>query len=91
MTKQTKTVLGTKKKSPAKRQAATKAETILRLLKRPTGATLTELTKATQWQPHSVRGFLSGTVRKRRGLPLQSNKDDKGVRRYSIQSDGETA
>lgn len=78
-------------RKPENRQAKTKAETILRLLNKPSGATLTELTKATNWQAHSVRGFLSGTVRKRMGLPLLSTKDDKGVRRYSIQSNGEAA
>ena len=75
---------------PAGPRAKTKAQIILCLLNRSTGATLAELSKATKWQPHSVRGFLSGTVRKRMGLPLHSMKDDKGVRRYSIQSDGDT-
>ena len=91
MTNNTKTKSTRKLTSPAKPRTKTKAHTILRLLNRPTGATLTELAKATKWRPHSIRGFMSGTVRKRMGLPLQSMKDDKGVRRYSIQSDGETA
>ncbi len=39
---------------------------------------------ATGWQPHSVRGFLSGTVKKRLGLKLQSSKAKDGERRYAI-------
>ena len=56
------------------------------LLKRPKGATLEDLTKATDWQAHSVRGFLSGTLKKRMGLTVLSEKDDKGTRRYRIQA-----
>jgi hypothetical protein len=40
--------------------------------------------KATGWQAHSVRGFLSGTVSKRMGLNLVSAKRDDGERRYSL-------
>jgi hypothetical protein len=43
-----------------------KTATILELLKRPGGVTAKELLKATGWQPHSLRGFLSGTVGKKR-------------------------
>jgi hypothetical protein len=42
------------------------------------------MTKATGWQPHSVRGFLSGTVKKRLGHDLRSEKSSGGVRRYMI-------
>src|SRR5205807_3747930 len=49
-----------------------KAAKILELLKRPGGATSKELMKATGWQPHSVRGFLSGTVGKKMGLTVTS-------------------
>src|ERR1700722_6792636 len=43
----------------------TKTATILALLKRPDGATAKELLKASNWQPHSLRGFLSGSVGKK--------------------------
>jgi Protein of unknown function (DUF3489) len=40
--------------------------------------------KATGWQAHSVRGFLSGAIAKKMGLPLKSEKRDDGERVYSI-------
>ncbi len=63
----------------------TKSATVLALLRRAGGATLTELMSATGWQAHSVRGFLSGTVRKRLNLTLQSKATD-SVRRYWIEA-----
>ena len=56
------------------------------LLKRPGGATSKELMKATGWLPHSVRGFLSGTVRKKMGLTVTSTKGEDGERTYSVEA-----
>jgi len=63
-----------------------KAATVLDLLKRPDGATLAELMKATGWQAHSVRGFLSGTVSKKLGLAVTSTKVEDGERTYSVKA-----
>jgi len=63
-----------------------KAATVLELLKRPDGATLTELMKATGWQAHSVRGFLSGTVGKKLGLTVTSTKVEDGERTYTVKA-----
>jgi hypothetical protein len=60
-----------------------KQDRIVVLLQRPEGTTLDVLVKETQWQKHSVRGFLAGTVRKKLKLPLLSEKID-GVRTYRI-------
>jgi hypothetical protein len=75
-------------KVPEKADArqGSKTETVLDLLKRPGGATTKELMKATGWQPHSVRGFLSGSVGKKMGLPVTSTKGEDGERSYSIKS-----
>ena len=56
----------------------TKSATVLELLRRAEGATLAELMAVTHWQAHSVRGFLSGTVRKRLGLTLISEASLEG-------------
>ena len=61
----------------------TKTEVVLRMLRQPEGATLKALMKATHWQAHSVRGFLSRKVAGKLGLPLQSTKRD-GQRVYVL-------
>ena len=73
-----------KKAAPARR--GSKTAKIVDLLKRPGGVTLKELMKATGWQPHSVRGFLSGTVGKKMGIHFESFKGDDQKRAYRISS-----
>jgi hypothetical protein len=63
-----------------------KTSKVLELLKRPGGVTAKELMKVTGWQPHSVRGFLSGTVRKKMGLAVTSAKGEDGERSYSVKA-----
>jgi hypothetical protein len=63
----------------------TKQERILSLLSQPAGASIQEMMQATNWQQHSVRGFLAGTVKKKLGFALTSSKPDDGVRRYHIE------
>jgi hypothetical protein len=65
--------------------AGSKTSQMLELLKRPGGATSKELMKATGWLPHSVRGFLSGTVGKKMGMTVLSTKSDDGERTYSVE------
>ena len=48
------------------------------------GCTLAEIMKATDWQAHTVRGFISGTLGKKMGLGVASVKNDKGERTYSL-------
>jgi hypothetical protein len=71
-----------KKPSPARH--GTKTAKIIDLLKRPGGVTLKELMKATGWQAHSVRGFLSGTIGKELGTPAESSKRADGERTYRL-------
>jgi hypothetical protein len=56
----------------------TKQARAIVMLRAPAGATIAALVKATDWQPHSVRGFLAGIVRKKLGLNLVSEQTDKG-------------
>src|SRR3954454_23097660 len=75
---------GTVRKSVAHRKAGnSKQDHVLGLLRRPSGATIENITQATGWQSHSVRGFFAGVVRKKLGLTLQSEKTD-GGRVYRI-------
>ena len=64
----------------------TKQERMLTLLSRPEGASIEEMMQATNWQQHSVRGFLAGTVKKKLGFALSSAKTANGVRRYHIKA-----
>jgi Protein of unknown function (DUF3489) len=83
-TKKTAAVSAKAPKAPSDRaKPNSKRDRIVALLQRPKGATLDALVKETQWQKHSVRGFLAGTVRKKLKLPLLSEKID-GVRAYRI-------
>jgi uncharacterized protein DUF3489 len=65
------------------REPGSKQDSVIAMLKSPTGATIDAMMKATGWQQHSVRGFLAGVVRKRLKLKLGSKKVD-GKRVYQI-------
>ena len=54
------------------------------MLKRADGATLDDIMGATDWQAHSVRGFISGSLGKKMGLTVESFKRPDGVRAYRI-------
>ena len=68
---------------PQMRRGSKKAK-ILALLRRPDGATLQQLQKATGWQAHSVRGFLSGALKTAMGLPVDSVQQSDGPRSYIV-------
>jgi hypothetical protein len=61
-----------------------KTDAILDLLKQPDGASIADIIKATDWQPHSIRAFLSATTAKRLGHAVISEKPASGDRRYRI-------
>lgn len=56
---------------------------VITLLRKPDGSNLAELMQTTGWQAHSIRGFLSGTIKKKLGLNLISQKQD-GVQYYKL-------
>src|SRR6478672_10080851 len=66
-------------------RAVSKQAEVLALLRSTDGCTIDAIVKATGWQPHSVRGFFAGVVRKKLKLDLDSQLID-GARRYRIKS-----
>jgi hypothetical protein len=86
--KQAKTAKEAKPKGDApgakEARAGSKKAIVLELLRRPEGATLADIMAATSWQAHSVRGFLSGALAKKMGLPVESLKTAEGARAYRI-------
>jgi hypothetical protein len=64
--------------SKSKMREDSKQMTLIKLLKRPGGAAIDEMAKATGWQRHSVRGVISGVLKKRLGLSIASEKEDRG-------------
>lgn len=81
-TKATRQSKAVAKPTPA-RDGSKKAE-VLAMLGRKGGCTLAEIMKATDWQAHTVRGFISGTLGKKMGLTVASVKNDDGERAYSL-------
>lgn len=78
------------KRNPKAKQAAgrtnTKQTQLVAMLQRPDGATVDEIAKKLEWQPHSVRGAFVGAIKKRLQLKLDSEKIEGRGRVYRIRS-----
>ena len=61
-----------------------KQATVIQMLQRPEGATISQICQATGWQAHTVRGTFAGAFKKKLGLNLTSDKADGGERIYRI-------
>ena len=63
----------------------TKQQIMIDLLRRPEGAGIEEITAATGWQSHTVRGAMSGALKKKLGLDITSEKTEERGRVYRIE------
>ena len=68
-----------------KPREGTKQSQMIDLLRRPKGATLTEIVEATGWQQHTIRGAMAGALKKKLGLSISSEKDEARGRVYKIE------
>lgn len=76
---------GKQKIEPAAARPGTKLALLIELLSREGGATIAEIVDATRWQKHSVRGAISGTVKKKLGLAVSSETVEGRGRVYRIE------
>jgi hypothetical protein len=70
--------------TPNSTEPGGKLGVMIGLLRRPDGASLEALMKATGWQAHSVRGAIAGAIKKRRGLKVEAKLGPRGQRVYRI-------
>ena len=88
MTKQKKTTHPdeNKRKAPTASAAApkTKLGQLESMLRRKEGATIAQIATTLEWQPHSVRGAISGSLKKKQGLAIASEKTEDGRHVYRI-------
>ena len=66
------------------RKPKTKLAQLEAMLRRPNGATIDQISKSLAWQAHSVRGAMSGALKKKQGLTITNEKTDDGHRLYRI-------
>ena len=74
----------TSKKTDTSARHGTKQAILIEMLSQPKGATLADLVTATGWQKHSVRGAISGTLKKKLGLAVTSAVVEARGRVYRI-------
>lgn len=70
--------------APVQRRKGTKQEILIEMLRADGGATIDEIVEATGWKPHTVRGAMSGALKKKLGLTITSEKVERRGRVYRI-------
>jgi len=71
-------------KPASKPRSGTKQALVINMLKRPAGATTDQIMEKTAWRRHTVRGVISGAIKKKLGLNVVSEKNSDGVQCYRI-------
>ena len=69
--------------APRSRDNSKQAQ-VIAMLRRPEGATIAQICEATGWQPHTVRGTLAGTFKKKLSLEITSTKETGAERVYKV-------
>jgi Protein of unknown function (DUF3489) len=72
----------TKEPKTPRTRDGTKQAQLIAMLRRAKGATIDEVVEALEWQPHTVRGAIAGALKKKLGLDVTSEKDEKRGRVY---------
>lgn len=67
----------------APRQDSKQAK-LIAMLRTPSGATIEQIARVFDWQPHTVRGVLSGALKKKLGLTIKSEKNENNERVYRL-------
>jgi hypothetical protein len=75
---------GTVRNEQQSRKPKTKLAQLEAMLRRPSGATIEQISKLLVWQAHSVRGAMSGALKKKQGLTITNERADDGRRIYRI-------
>ena len=75
---------GKPKRAPRRKREGTKQELLIEMLRRPEGATVDQIADKTLWQRHTIRGVISGALKKKLGLDVTSEKSGTGERVYRI-------
>ena len=70
--------------TPRKAREGSKQEALVAMLRRPEGASIAEIAAAFGWQAHTVRGAIAGTLKKKLGLRVTSEKVEGRGRVYKI-------
>ncbi|MBF0181336.1 MAG: DUF3489 domain-containing protein [Magnetococcales bacterium] len=65
-------------KAPRQPRADSKQAQVITMMQRPEGATVAQIAEATNWQPHTIRAFIS-TAKKKKGLEIATNHLRNGV------------
>ena len=63
---------------PEAERATNKQDQVIAMLRQPEGATIDDIVGATKWQRHTVRGMIAGALKKRLGLRMASEKEERG-------------
>jgi hypothetical protein len=79
------------KPHPQRQRGKSTQQVLVDLLSRAEGATIAQIVTATDWQAHSVRGVISGVLKKKLGLHIVSEKSKGGERIYRVAEDNQAA